>query len=174
MKRVVVIGAAGSGKTSLAAALARRLRAPHVELDALYWESNWAPTARETFRRRVEAALADETWVVDGNYSSARDVVWRRADTLVWLDYPLPVVLWRLARRSVTRIVRNDELWNGNRETLRHLLRGKDSLFVWAIQSHRRYRREHPALFTRPEHRHLRVLRFQSPSAATRWLAGLE
>jgi adenylate kinase family enzyme len=173
MRRIVVIGAAGSGKTSLAAALARRLHTPHVELDALYWEQGWTPAARETFRQRVAAALASDEWAAAGNYSSARDIVWRRADTLVWLDYPLPIVVWRLACRSARRIVRNEPLWNDNRERLRQLLGGKDALFIWAIRSHRRYRREHPTLLARPEHKHLNVIRFRSPRQARRWLASL-
>ena len=68
------------------------------------------------FRERVAAALADDCWTVGGNYSVARDLIWGRSDTVVWLDYGLPLVLWRLVRRTVKRIMTQEELWAGNRE----------------------------------------------------------
>ena len=60
----------------------------------------------DVFRARVAAAIARPTWVADGNYSKVRDLVWARADTVVWLDYPLPVVVARLVRRTLTRMWR--------------------------------------------------------------------
>ncbi|HEX5414033.1 MAG TPA: AAA family ATPase, partial [Chloroflexota bacterium] len=70
VNRLVVVGITGSGKTTLASTLAARLGYPHVELDALYWDSNWTPAPREVFRARVAAAIATDHWVADGNYSS--------------------------------------------------------------------------------------------------------
>nr|MBF6590244.1 hypothetical protein [Ktedonobacterales bacterium] len=98
-QRIAVLGTSGSGKTTLAAALAHRLAVPHVELDALHWGPDWTPTPTAVLRERVAAALHGDGWVVDGNYSALRDTIWSRADTLVWLDYSLPLVLARLTRR---------------------------------------------------------------------------
>src|SRR5205809_1832315 len=89
-RRVVVVGTTGSGKTTLAGRLAQRLGVPHVELDALHWEANWVEAGDEVFRERAARALTGSAWVVDGNYSKVRDIVWGRADMVVWLDYPLP------------------------------------------------------------------------------------
>ena len=174
--RIVVMGSTGSGKTSLARALAHRFQVPHVEMDALNWDPNWnsvAETDRELFRARVQAAVSGEDWVIDGNYSSARDLVWPRATALVWLDYPLRVVMWRLWWRTVRRAVTRQALWNGNRERFWTQFLSSNSLFVWLLKSHWRRRRTIPTALARPEHEHLRVFRHRSPRETAAWLAGL-
>lgn len=173
MNRIVVIGTTGSGKSTLAEQAAALLACPFIELDALFWNASWQPTPKEAFRSRVAAALADDCWTVGGNYSIARDLIWRRADTLVWLDYPLPLVLWRLGRRTIRRIVTREPLWGGNIETWRGQFASRDSLFVWAFKTHFRRRRETPMLLARPEYAHLALLRFTMPQDAARWLQEL-
>lgn len=171
-RRVVVVGTSGSGKTTLARALARRLGVPHVELDALHWEPDWTPAPADLLRERARAALAAVGWVTDGNYSMLRDLIWERADTLVWLDYPLPLILWRLARRILRRTTTREELWSGNRERLWvHFTR--DSLILWALRTHPKHRRDYPAALAEPRHTHLRAIRLRSPRATARWLAAL-
>ena len=91
-RRVAVVGVTGSGKTALAQAIAQALGLAYVELDALNWGPGWQPAPRDVFRQRAEAALAGGAWVVDGNYSVLRDLVWGQAEALVWLDFALPLV----------------------------------------------------------------------------------
>jgi adenylate kinase family enzyme len=111
---------------------------------------------------------------VDGNYHIIRDLVWPRADTIIWLDYPLPLILWRLSRRTIWRITRQPELWNGNRETWRGTFFSRDSLFIWVFKTYKRRRRKYPELFARPEYAHLAIAHFHSPRATQRWLASLK
>ena len=171
MRRVAVVGCSGAGKTTFARALAGRLSCAHVELDALHWEPGWRMADLEVCRARVAAATDAEAWVCDGSYGKVRPIVWGRADTLVWLDFSLPVVLARLARRTATRVWTREELWNGNREVLRdHLRPSKDNLFVWAVRQHPRHRREYPAALTEPAYAHLRLVRLRSPREADAWL----
>src|SRR5437867_8688136 len=141
-QRIVVVGKSGSGKTTLAREIARRLALPHVELDAVHWGPGWTEPPVELFRERTEAALQGDRWVADGNYSKVRDLVWGQAEMLVWLDYALPLVMWRLVRRTLQRGLTQEKLWNGNRERLRDMFT-RESLLLWALQSHRRHRREH-------------------------------
>ncbi len=169
-RRIVVIGTTGAGKTTMGAGLAGLLAIPHVELDSLFWGPNWTECPTEVFRDRVAEATRGDAWAVDGNYGKAREIIWSRADTVIWLDYTLPVILYRLTRRNAYRIGRGVELWNGNRETLRATL-GRNSLFVWAFRTYRRRRLEYPEHFRRPEYAHLRVLHFRSPRQARRWVA---
>ena len=86
LARVVVVGATGSGKSIFAQRLAARLGAEYVELDELFWEADWTEAAPDVFRARVERATAGPRWVVAGNYGRVRDLLWPRADTVVWLD----------------------------------------------------------------------------------------
>lgn len=172
-RRIVVVGTTGSGKTTLARRLAGRLGLPHVELDALYWDPDWTPAPTEVFRERTAHALAVDACVVDGNYQAVRDIIWRRAEMVVWLDYSLPVIMRRLAGRTFRRLLTREELWNGNHERWRDHFLSRDSLFLWALQTYRRRRREFPVLLKRPEYAHLQVVRLRSPGAAQRWLAGL-
>src|SRR6476620_10527030 len=105
ISRIVVIGTSCSGKSTLAKAIAERLGVKHVELDALHWEPNWVEASHEETRRRADLALgADESWVVDGNYGYTRDIVWTRAQMVVWLDYPFLLVLSRAVRRTLRRM----------------------------------------------------------------------
>ena len=91
-------------------------------------------------------------------------------ELLVWLDYALPLVLWRLTRRTLQRLVTNEELWNGNREQLRDHLIPRNSLWWWALTTHRRRRRSWTAELALPEYRQLEVMRLRSPRAAREWL----
>ena len=103
MRCINVVGSTGSGKTTLARLLAKRLSIPHVELDAYRWERNWTSASDQVFRLRVSEAVKKDGWVIDGNYSITRDLVWARADTVVWLDYTFGLVLLRLTRRILRR-----------------------------------------------------------------------
>jgi hypothetical protein len=124
------------------------------------------------FRSRVAAVVAGDGWVVDGGYSDVRDLVWARADTVVWLDYPLALTLSRLLRRIVARIRDGTELWpgTGNRETIRNQLFTRDPLVWFAIRTHRGRRRRIAAMLALSEHAHIAVHRFTRPTDADRWL----
>jgi adenylate kinase family enzyme len=168
-RRINVVGTSSVGKTTMAAALASLLGVPHVELGALHWEANWTGAPDEVLRERVSNAIAGEGWVVDGNYAKARDLVWARADAVVWLDLPLRTIMWRFLRRTARRVARREELWSGNRERLSTQLFSRESLLWWILSTYRRRRREYPALLAaRPE---LMVVRLRSAGAADRWLA---
>jgi adenylate kinase family enzyme len=173
-RRIVVIGTTCSGKTTLAAQIAQRLGVGHVEMDALNWQPNWTETPLDVFRASIADALSPNAWVVDGNYRKVRDIVWARADTIIWLDYALPVILTRLFKRTLRRVVTREELWNGNRETLRGTLLSRDSLLLWALKTYRRRRRETPMWLARPEYQHLTLIHLTLPQAADHWLAQIE
>lgn len=173
MRRIVVVGTSGSGKTTLAHQLGALLSIPAVELDALHWEPNWTPASLPVLRERVELALRGEAWVVDGNYNKLRDLTWERADTIVWLDYSLAVIMARLMRRTFTRVFSGEELWNGNRERLGNALFSKDSILLWALQTYQKNRCLYSELASQPEYAHLSFVRLRSPRATRAWLADI-
>lgn len=164
VRRVSVIGNAGSGKSALARALAARLGVPHVELDGIYHQPGWIPLAGEEFVRRVGAAAAGDGWVIDGNYSAVRPLIWARADTVIWLDPPRRVVMRRLIWRTIRRVISRTELWNGNREPWQNLVRRdpQTSIIAWAWHQHAVYQQRYAAAALDPAWAHLRFSRVTS------------
>lgn len=172
MTRYAIVGTSGSGKTTLARQIAERLGIPHIEQDALHWEADWAAAPLDVMRERIKQATNAPSWALDGNYSKTRDIVWSRATHLIWLDYPFPLVFWRILYRTLRRVVLREELWNGNRESLRMMF-SRESILVWVITTYHRRKREYPELLARPEHGHLTVYRFRSPRETDSWLTTL-
>jgi adenylate kinase family enzyme len=117
LTRLVVIGPSGSGKTRLSARLADAFGARHVEIDALWHGPDWESCGPEELRSRVASATEGDRWVSDGTYHTViGDLVLERAETVVWLDLPVALVMGRLLRRSWVRKRDDVVLWNGNRE----------------------------------------------------------
>lgn len=174
MRRVSVVGNTGSGKSTVAAALAARLGAPCVELDAVFHQPGWTELPVEEFRARVADAAAGESWVIDGNYTAVRDLVWARADTVVWLDLPRSAVMWRVVSRTVRRAARRQELWNGNREPWSNFwsLDPQRSVVAWAWTQHRSYRARYEAAMADPAWAHLRFVRLRSAADVRRFTGG--
>jgi adenylate kinase family enzyme len=169
LRRISVVGTSGSGKTTLAHQISQILAIPHVELDALHWEPNWTEAPKDMFRDRVLQALSGGSWVVDGNYTAVRDIVWGRADTIVWLDYSLPVMLSRVVRRTLRRVLMQEELWSGNRETWQTTF-SRDSIILWLLQTYQKNRKEYSILFSKQEYGHLKIVHLRSPQITKNWL----
>ena len=177
VRRVSVVGTSGSGKSTLSRALAGALDADFLELDSVFHQPGWVPLPTEDFRRRVGDVVAGERWVIDGNYTSkVRDLIWARADTVVWLDLPRRIVMRRIIRRSFGRVAGRTELWNGNRERWRNLfsLDKEQSVIAWAWQTHTQNRIRLEAATADPENNHLRFVRLRSPGAVRRFLSGAD
>jgi adenylate kinase family enzyme len=170
--RVVIWGMSGAGKTTLARRIAARFGLPRIELDAINWQPGWRDLNRDDhaeFLRRVSVAIEPDEWVVEGSYDSVRDMIWRRATHLVWLDYERPTIMLRVTGRSLMRIVLRTELWpgTGNREHWHSVLRQCHPI-RWAWSTWRRRREETEGLLRRPEYAHLHVQRLRSPAEARR------
>ena len=174
-KRLVIIGTTSSGKSTLADRIAKRFGLNFIELDALHWEPNWQEAPLEVFRERVRMATQAERWIVSGNYHVVRDLVWTKAEAVIWLDYPFPLVFWQLTRRTFTRWWTQELLWGKNIEPfLVHFkLWSQESLFHWLFKTYWRRKRETPQLLSLPEHGHLQLIHFKHPSEAEAWLERL-
>jgi adenylate kinase family enzyme len=169
-QRILIAGVSGSGKTTLAAELVARLHIPHTDIDALYHGPNW--TRRDEFYADVDDMIAAPAWVTEWQYRSVRPRLAARADTLIWLDYPARVWLYRLVRRTVQRRRTREELWAGNTEPpLWHLFTGRDHVIAWALRTHRDYR----SLISDLERTHpgLQIVRLRSQRDTDHWLETL-
>jgi adenylate kinase family enzyme len=173
-QRINIVGTTGSGKTTVAKAIAERLGVTTIELDALFWKPNWGKTPDEEFLPRVDEATRGDRWVLDGNYSRTRPIVWPRADTIVWLDYRFPRVFWQLVWRTIRRGVTGEELWDGCRERLRESFFSRESILLWCLQTYWSRRRNYPEILSRAEHRHLRIVHLRSPRETAQWLSELD
>jgi hypothetical protein len=141
----VIASASGCGKSTVARALAASLGVPYVELDAIHHRAGWTELAADELRRRVEPIVAGDAWVIDDSYrSKLGGLVLERADTVVWLDLPRRVWLPRLLLRTARRVALRQKLWNGNRESLRGVVGGRDSLIAFALRNDRRRRQRYP------------------------------
>ncbi len=167
--KIAIVGTSGSGKTTLAKKLSHHLLCPHIEIDAIAWKPGWIKTPDAEIRQKVRDATNCERWVSCGNYSLTRDIIWKEATHIIWLNLPLMTILWRLIKRSITNIVTKKEIAGGNRETLWLQLFTKNSIFVWALKSHARRKRTYPHLFTSPEYRHVNVTILNSQKEIDRW-----
>jgi adenylate kinase family enzyme len=146
VQRVAIIASAsGCGKSTVGRALAESLGVPYVELDAIHHQPGWTELDADELQHRVEPIVAGQRWVIDGSYrGKLGDLVLERADTVVWLDLPRRVWLPRLLRRTARRVVLREELWNGNRESLRNVFAGRDSLLAFALRNEGRRRQRYP------------------------------
>jgi adenylate kinase family enzyme len=130
-----VYGPTGSGKTTLSRRLGDLLGLPVIELDALFHQPNWEPTPEDEFRAKVSGVLDrhPDGWVCDGNYRAIRGIALAKAETVVWLRLPFPLVFWRLLKRTVTRAWTREPLWNTNYESWRASFLSRDSILWWCI-----------------------------------------
>ncbi|WP_329118903.1 AAA family ATPase [Streptomyces sp. NBC_01465] len=166
MKRVLVVGSTGAGKSTLARELSRRLGLEFHEMDALHfigpgWQAN--PDLLAQVTRIVDGP---DGWVFDSiGQPVVRDLLWERADTVVWLDYRRSVVLWRVLRRSLRRTLLRERVFGGNRERVVEWIR-PDHPVRWAMSQHNDRRAEILRRTRDPRFAPLHVIRYESPRDA--------
>lgn len=173
MRRVSVVGVPGSGKTTVGRRLAGSMGVPFVELDSIFHQPGWGELPRDEFRRRVREALRAEAWVVDGNYAAVRDLVWERADTVVWLDLPRPLVMRRIILRTIRRAFTRERLWNNNREPLTNFYRldPEKNVIRWAWVKYDEYVERYSAAMHDTAYAHLRFVRLGTEQEVDAFLA---
>lgn len=173
-QRIVVVGTTGSGKTTMARALAQAYNLPHTSLDTLHWRPNWQPAPPEEFIRDVKATIAGDRWVMEGNYRAVRELIWERADTIVWIDLPFLTNGWQLLKRSWRDCRTRRPICNGNQQTFRELVKWPDGLWLWFFRTYFRRRRQYAAMRQEPRYAEKTWVHLTSPKAAREYAAGLD
>ncbi|MGK9175363.1 adenylate kinase [Yokenella regensburgei] len=173
--KINVIGTSGSGKSTLSRRLATLLNVPWIEMDSLYWLSDWQGRTDAEMNALLVAALDSPGWVLDGNYNRTRDIKWRDVDVIVWVDYGF----WRTLRQCVWRAIKRawhkNELWagTGNRESFRRAFLTRDSIIIWTLKTWRKNRIRYAADMADPRYQHLRFVRITNDHEADAFLASL-
>jgi adenylate kinase family enzyme len=172
---VSVVGAAGSGKSTFGRRLATALGVRYVELDAIFWGTDWTPRLRDNFDADARDEIAANRWVIDGNYSRLQEEIWARADAVVWLDPPRSVVLTQLYRRTLVRALDRTELWpgTGNRQRWRDVLAPwrRSSIVRWSWEQLDQYPERYGTAMADPAHGHLEFHRLRSRREVATFLA---
>lgn len=101
MKRVLVIGSGGAGKSTFSHRLGRRLGLEVIHLDVAYWMPGWVEPPKDVWARKVDELCSRDSWVMDGNYSGTLEARLAACDTVVFLDLPRTVCVWRVLKRRV-------------------------------------------------------------------------
>ena len=175
-QKIVIVGVSGSGKSTLAGQLSKRIQVPVTELDALYWQDDWQSVSEAEFTEQVKKKVLQDRWILCGNYNRVRETIWDSADTLIWLDYSFFKVFFRLLFRSIQRAWTREKLWEtNNQESFLKTFFSKDSIVLWMIQTHGRYRAQYPKLIeeTKQKNPRIKILRFQSESQLRHWMKSL-
>ena len=165
MRRILLYGVTGSGKSTLAAQLAERTGLPWHHVDDLTWAPGWVQVPDDEQRRRIEAIVAGDAWILDTAYSRWLDVVLPRVELIVGLDLPRRVSLWRLLLRTVDRAWTKRPVCNGNVETWRKVF-STDSILVWHFRSFAGKQRR----FEEWERDGRPLVRLRSAAEVERWL----
>lgn len=170
--RYNVIGSSASGKTTFARKLADHLEIPFIELDAIYWGPNWTEPKDDSYFKKLETALAGNSWVLDGNYSRTTPIKWSRVQTVIWLDLSFSRTVYQSITRAFSRAWTKQELWPGtnNRESFRKSFFSSDSVVWWSIKNYHRIRKRYLNTITEPKFSYIKFLQIQSHSQAREFL----
>ena len=174
--RFNVIGTSGSGKTIFSKQLAEVLAIPYVQMDAIFWGPNWYEPSDDEFFPKVQRALDQDSWVLDGNYTRTIPIKWANVDCVIWLDYSFLRTIRQAVKRAVSRSISGQELWEGtgNRETFRKSFMSKDSIVWYTMKSHARTRQRITALMADPQYAGIRFVKLTSPKAAEALLKSMQ
>jgi len=171
--KIAIVGSSGSGKSTLASQVARRLSIPRVELDAIYHLAGWTPNPR--FLEVLAGELDRPGWVCDGNYGAAEHLCRGQADVIVVYDLPRYRVMSQVIRRTLTRAVTREALWNGNRESWSNLYRWdpERSIIRWTWTHYHPNRERYLAAQATGAWDHAHVVWLRSHADAAAWLEAL-
>lgn len=171
-----VVGTSGSGKTTVSQSLSRILQIEHIEMDSIFWGANWSWPSDDDFFAHLQQALAQDAWVLDGNYTRTIPIKWKHVEVVIWLDYSFLRTMQHAITRAMTRSMTQEELWEGtgNRESFRRSFFSTDSILLWTMKTHSTVRQKYERLMHDAHYSDIRFIRFRSPQATHQALSSLK
>lgn len=172
--RLAVIGTSGAGKSTLAKKVSKKLSIKYIEQDKYYWLPNWQTVPIGRFMESIRKEISEESWTICGNHSNFQEEIWKRATHLVWLNYPLSLLLTRGLRRTIRRVFLKETCCNGNHEGFRHAFLSKNSILWWILTTYKdRIEKYENAKYV-GKFNHLEFLEFKNPKETENWLKQIE
>jgi len=168
MKRINVIGTSGSGKSHFSKRLAKKLDFQYIELDAMYWQSNWQEPEINEFLTKLEKTLKTQYWVLDGNHSKTNTIKWKHVDTIVWIDYSFSRTFKQILSRSIKRSLNRNEIWKGtgNRESFKRNFFSSKSVILWMLKNYSKTKEKYDKLFNDDKFKNINLIHITSPREA--------
>lgn len=171
MKKINVIGTSGSGKSTFSRMLATKLDYPYLEMDAMFWKPNWQESSNDEFFSKLRSALAQDTWVLDGNYSRTTEIKWASVDHIIWIDYSFSRTVYQAVKRAFILSITKDELWGtGNFETFTKSFFSRDSVIAWTLKTYKLNRVRYTKISTNPKYSHITFVRLKNPKMAKKFI----
>ncbi len=172
--KILIVGTSGSGKTTLARNLSKKLGIKDIELDALFWKEKWRQSEPDEFREKIIKEIENASgYIIHGNYNKVKDLTWGSVNTVIWLDYSRVVVMWRVIKRTITRIVTKEELWSGNRETFYNSFLAKDAIVFWAWNTYRKRKEQYSLMIKENPYKNKEFIVFKNPRMTREYLETL-
>ena len=160
MKRIMIIGCPGSGKSTLSKQLAVKLKLPLVHLDQMYWKSNWQPISNEIFDELLLREVEKDEWIIDGNYSRTISMRLEKCDTIIYLDYHRMTCLLGVIKRVIKGYGKTREDMG---ENCPERLDWSFLKYVWTFNQRRR--EEYLRLLSCQKNKRVIILRYRSDGA---------
>ena len=171
MKKIIIVGTTGSGKSTLAKALSKKLDLPYIQLDELFWKKDWQWSSDQEFFSKIEKAIDQPSWIIDGNYSRTNHLTWKDVDTVVWVNFPFWLTFYQNFTRSIKRALSKKELWKGtgNTESFTRMF-SKDSILIWLFKTYDSNIKKYETRMNDPQFSHVTFHRLTSRRQVARFL----
>ncbi len=175
-KRINIVGSSGSGKSTFGKKLSSSVGIPYIEMDEIFWGPNWYRPEKEEFYAKIENRITGDSWILDGNYSKSTHVKWKNVQTVIWLDYPYPRIIFQTIRRAISRIISQQEMWPGteNKESFRRAFLSKESIILWSLSNLTKVRKKYKRLMKDPEYSHINFIRLKSNKHSNKLLENIQ
>lgn len=172
MKKIIVCGTSGCGKTTLASELGSLFKLNVHDLDDYYWLPNWQEKNNAEFRNIISDITNTDAWIISGNGYGNKDITFARADTIIWLDYSFWICFSRAWSRTIFKIITKEKSCGDNYETIARQFFSKNSIFKWVITSFAKRKKQYGELFSNIQP-NVTYLRFSNPRETEKWLKSL-
>ncbi len=173
VKKIVIVGTSGSGKTCLGKKLSQISGLPQTDLDEIFWLPGWIESDRRELEQKISEKVNSDEWIISGNYNRVSDVIWQKANMMIWLDYPLLKIFWRCLKRSFRRIVTREICCNGNYETIKMLFSSK-SILLWVLKTYRKRKKTYSKFFQDHNDSQIQLVRITNALDEKKFLDSLE